>query len=109
MSLATLYVTTPDKATATAIARELLQRKIVACANIFDPVSSMYWWEGKIEEASETVMLCKTRMRDVPRAIKAVKELHPYDVPCVTATPILKANLDYIKWVESICAEGEES
>ncbi len=109
MSLASLYVTAPDKETARKIARGLLEQKLVACANIIDNVDSLFWWDGRIEETSETVLIIKCLMRKVHLIIPAIRELHPYDVPCVTAMPVLKANMDFVKWVEDVTDPQEEA
>jgi periplasmic divalent cation tolerance protein len=108
MSLAAVYVTFPDMDTARRVSRELVEKSYVACANIFTQVTSIYEWEGKIEEDAEVILIGKTRMRDVPKVIAAVTELHPDDVPCVTAMPVLKANPPYAEWVEEICARSDE-
>ncbi len=105
MSLATLYVTTPTKADAERIARALLEKRLVACANILEGCTSLYWWDGRIQSEQECVMICKTQMRLVNQAAVFIEELHPYDVPCVTAMPILKANRKYSDWVNAETAQ----
>jgi periplasmic divalent cation tolerance protein len=95
-----VYVTSPDEATARRIARELLERRLVACANIF-PVGSMYRWEGRIEEARETAMLLKTRVALVPEVVAAVRELHPYEVPCAVGFLLGEGMPEYYEWVDA--------
>ncbi len=99
MSLATLYMTAPTRDDCLKIGRALLEKRLVACVNVFDGVQSLYWWQGKIEESSEAVLIAKTQMRLVNACVEAVKPLHPYEVPCITGIPVLKANPDYIRWV----------
>jgi periplasmic divalent cation tolerance protein len=99
MSLATLYMTAPDKSTAKKIARELVEQRLVACANVLDDVTSFFWWEGKVQEEGEAVMFAKTSMRLVNEAVEKIKEMHPDDVPCACALPILKTNKDYMEFV----------
>ena len=91
------------------IARGLLEQKLAACVNILDNVESMYWWDDKIEESSEVVLIIKCLMRKVHTVIPAIRELHPYEVPCISAWPVLKANVDFIKWVEKITDPQEEA
>ena len=108
MSLATLYVTAPSREDAERIAQALLEKRLIACANILDGATSLYWWEGKIERAAEAVLIAKTQMRLVTRAAELIVELHPYDVPCVTAMPILKSHRQYAQWVEAETAQPED-
>lgn len=108
MSLATLYVTTPSKEDALRIAQALLEKRLVACANILEGCTSLYWWDGRIQSDQECVMICKTRMTLVTRAAALIEELHPYDVPCVTAMPILKAARKYAEWVVAETEQPED-
>src|SRR5437763_2667645 len=58
--------TFPDAATARRIGRALVEEKCAACANLLPPVESIYWWEGKIENANETIVLFKTTAERYP-------------------------------------------
>jgi periplasmic divalent cation tolerance protein len=58
-----VYVTAPDRDGALAIARTLVNERLAACANIVGPITSVYRWEGKIEEASEVALIAKTTRR----------------------------------------------
>jgi periplasmic divalent cation tolerance protein len=99
MPFASVYVTCPDRETARALARELLERRLVACANLV-PIESMYHWEGRIEEAGEVAMFLKTRRERVPDVVRAVEALHPYEVPCVVAFELGEGSPAYFRWVE---------
>lgn len=83
------------------IAHELVERRLVACANIVSGVRSVYWWEGKVEEAVESTILLKTRRSLVPALTDAVRALHPYDVPEIIAVPVAgdRGNAAYLAWV----------
>lgn len=96
---ASVYVTCPDRDTARRIARELLERRLVACANL-SPVESLYRWEGAIEEGEEVAMFLKTQASLVPDVVRAVEELHPYDVPCAVAFPLREGAVLYYAWVD---------
>lgn len=100
MEHASVYVTCPDEATARRIARELLERRLVACANLF-PIRSLYRWEGAIEEASEVAMFLKTTRGRVDEVAKAVAALHPYEVPCAVAFQLGGGHGPYYEWVDS--------
>jgi len=93
------YITTANKEDARHIGKVLVEKKLAACVNILDGMQSIYWWEGKIEEADEAVLIAKTSEEKVETLIAVVKSLHSYSVPCVLTLPILSGNPDYLKWL----------
>jgi periplasmic divalent cation tolerance protein len=95
-----IYVMVDRAPTALAIGRTLVAERLAACANLLPGVTSVYRWQGAIEEAGEVVLVLKTRAALVERLTARVKELHPYEVPCVVALPILGGNPDYLRWIE---------
>ncbi len=95
------YVTCGSRAEALAIARAVVERRLAACANILDGVTSVYRWEGALHEDPEVLLLLKTR-RDLAEALtEAVVSQHSYDCPCVTVLPIVGGNADYLAWITS--------
>lgn len=108
MSLASIYITAPSRDEAVRLSRALLEQRLIACANILENATSLYWWQGGIETASECVIIAKTQMRLVHRVTQVAAELHPYEVPCITATPILKCNRAYADWVEAETAAAAD-
>jgi periplasmic divalent cation tolerance protein len=96
-----LYVTAPSRGVAMVLARSLLEERLIACANVIDGAASLYWWEGKIEEAAEALMIGKTTSRLVSKVVAKVKELHDYSCPCVVALPIVGGNPDFLLWVRA--------
>ncbi|MFH1362247.1 MAG: divalent-cation tolerance protein CutA [bacterium] len=100
MNFKLIYITCQDKAEAKKIGRALVEGRLAACVNILDNMESLYWWEGKLEEGKETVIIAKTRASLVEQVVKKVKELHSYDNPCVVALPIEAGSLDYLAWLE---------
>ena len=97
--LACAYITAPDAKAAEALARELLNRRLVACANILPQGLSLFRWDGELQAEAEAVMVCKTRLALADDLIAAVTELHPYEVPCVTVMEITAAQPEYAAWV----------
>lgn len=82
------------------LAHELVTARLAASANVWTAtVESTYWWHGRIQTATETRMHLLTRTDLVDRLVAFVRERHPYDVPNITATPILAGNADFIDWV----------
>ena len=95
------YITTKNKTEAKKIAKVLLKEGLCVCVNIFDKMSSMYWWKNKIEEANETVFIAKTTKNKFSKLSARVKQLHSYDCPCILQIPITDGNREYISWLQS--------
>lgn len=101
-----VFVTAKDKQEAQKIARRLVEDKLIACANIVDGVKSVFWWQGKTDEADETLLIMKSEKRFFKKIAAAVKALHSYDLPEVIALPIVEGSADYLKWMkESLSRE----
>ena len=99
MKFSFLYVTAENTDEALAIARALINARRAACATIVDGATSVYWWEGKVQEEGEVVLFAKTREDLVEQAIAKVRELHSYSCPCVVALPIARGNPAYLEWI----------
>jgi periplasmic divalent cation tolerance protein len=93
-----VYVACRDEAEARKLARLALEKRLAACANIF-PISSLFWWKGKIEHARETALVLKTRAVLVRQLFALLKKAHSYEVPCMDALPILEINPDCAAWL----------
>jgi Uncharacterized protein involved in tolerance to divalent cations len=96
---AVVLITAPDRESGRKIAKHLLERRLASCINI-TPVSSMYWWEGRIEEADEVLLIVKTTSDKLNDLVKEVKSIHPYQVPEVVALPIVAGHTEYLEWVK---------
>jgi periplasmic divalent cation tolerance protein len=95
-----VLVTVGSEEEAEKIARNLVEGKLAACANIVSPIRSIYFWEGKVTDDREWLLLIKTRESLFPQVEKRVKELHSYQVPEVIALPILAGSQAYLRWVK---------
>jgi len=94
-----VYITCKDMKEAKLIASRLLEKKLIACANIF-PVKSMFRWQDKITEESEVAMICKTKKELFEEIKEEAKQLHSYDIPCIVGWGWHGADEEYRKWVE---------
>jgi periplasmic divalent cation tolerance protein len=94
-----VLVTTSSKQEAEKIAQNLLEAKLIACANIVGPVSSHFHWGGKVEQAEEFLVLIKSRMDLFDAISEQVKALHSYEVPEIVAMPIVAGSKMYIDWL----------
>jgi periplasmic divalent cation tolerance protein len=93
-------VTTIDSADkAEALARALVEERLVACLQILGPVRSVYRWDGAVQLSQEWLCVGKTTTERFDALAAAIKRLHPYDVPEIVATPIVNGSSDYLTWV----------
>ena len=98
MNAVILISTYPNKKSITKIAKELVKNKTSACVNI-SKISSIYSWEGKIENASEYLAIFKTTAKNKQLLKKKIQETHPYDVPEIAEVDVTSINKSYLKWL----------
>lgn len=103
MSFCLLYTTCANEDEAKMIARTLLDKELVACANLFPPMTSLYTWEGKMQESTEFAMILKTTETCQDKAVEVIKSVHSYDCPCVIKLPIEGGNDAFLKWLAISC------
>jgi periplasmic divalent cation tolerance protein len=90
---------------ARAMARKLVEERLAACANIIPQIESFFWWEEKVQEDKESLIILKTSQSQVERLITYVRDNHPYDVPEVITLPLAEGLPDYIDWVIEECGK----
>ena len=90
------YITCKDQKEAEKISRHLLEKRLIACSNMF-PVKSMYWWQGKIQNDDEVVIMAKTNEKNFSKVKAEAKKLHSYQIPCILKIDA-EANKDYDDW-----------
>jgi periplasmic divalent cation tolerance protein len=94
-----LYITAPSLEVAANIGRALVEGRLAACVNIISGTHSIYRWQGKIEAATEVVLIAKSRAAVFEEIEKRIRELHPYDCPCIVAWPIEAGYQPYLDWI----------
>jgi periplasmic divalent cation tolerance protein len=99
-----VLVTTSVSGEALTIARILVEEHLVACVNVVPAVTSIFFWEGKVQEASESLLICKSRLSIMDRLVARVKELHSYTVPEIVALPVSAGLPEYLRWVSESTA-----
>ena len=92
-----IYITCKDEQEAVKISKHLLDKRLIACSNMH-PIRSMYFWEGKIQDDKEFVIIAKTKEKNYKAIKEEVKKMHSYDVPCILKIDA-EANESYEKWV----------
>jgi len=96
-----ILITTKDKKEADKIARALLKHKLAACVNILPSVKSFFWWQGKIEQAKEALLIVKSKKEKFGKIVKLVKSVHSYAVPEIIAIPIASGFKPYLDWINA--------
>lgn len=93
-------MTVEKKEDAQRIGREAVESRLAACVQISGPITSLYWWKGRIEEAEEWLCLLKTEMRLFEELVSKLRALHPYEVPEIVAVPLAAGSADYLRWID---------
>ena len=97
-----IFITASSEEEAGNIAKTLVTEKLVACVNIIPRIRSTYWWEGKVCQEDEVMLLAKTVNSLFPAVMNRVKSLHSYEVPEIIAFPIAEGFPDYVRWIEKV-------
>ena len=94
-----ILITASSPGEAEKIARVLVDEHLAACVNIMPGVRSFFFWEGKTQDANESLMVCKSRMPLRDKLTARVKALHSYTVPEIIALPVAAGLPAYLAWV----------
>lgn len=104
-----VVITAPDGEWLAGFTRELVESRIVAGAHNIAVIRSIYRWEGKTYDKVESRVALHTRTSLVRRIVERANQLHPYDVPCVIAMPVIEGNPEYLRWVLTETIEGPDA
>ena len=94
-----VFVTSPSAEKALELGRTLVEERLAACANLLPAIRSVYWWEGKVQEEGEALVLLKTTRARFGALRDRVLTLHPYQVPEVVAVEVAAGNAAYLEWI----------
>ena len=97
-----VLITTATEEEAHRIAELLVKQRKTACVNIVPGVNSLFWWEGKLDSAKESLLIVKAKMSSLKKITELVKGVHSYEVPEIIALPILGGNEDYLNWLDTV-------
>ena len=95
-----VLVTCGKKEEAEKIAESLVLERLAACVNIVPAVSSIYFWEGKLCNEQELLLIIKTTAIIYARLEKRIKDLHSYEVPEIISIPLEQGSAKYLKWIK---------
>ena len=94
-----VVTTTETREDGKKIAKDLVEKRLAACAQLVGPIVSTYWWKDKVETAEEWQCLIKSKKSLYGEVEKAIKVLHPYETPEIIALPIVSGSDDYLEWL----------
>lgn len=103
-----VFVTVNGEEQAKMVADAVLETKLAACVSMVGPIRSLYWWEGKVQDDSELLLIMKTRKSLFDRLKQAVLNVHSYKVPEIVALPITSGHEPYLSWISSSTIEPNE-
>lgn len=99
-----ITTTVGSKEDAIHLAEDLLKKRLIGCAQIGGPIESLYWWQGTIERENEYQLSVKSVESKWDEVKTAINAIHPYDIPEIIATPVVKENDHYKKWLlKEVC------
>lgn len=104
----TVLTTTDAEEKARELAAGAVRRRVAACAQISAPVTSVYRWDGAVQNDPEWQVLFKTSTVRYGELEAYIREAHDYDVPEIIATPVVRGGADYLAWVEEETRPGED-
>lgn len=97
--VAVVLTTVPDAERGEALARTLVDERLVACGNLVPGITSIFRWSGEVQKEGEVLLVLKTRADGLGPLFARMREIHPYDVPEMLALPVLAGSTAYCDWV----------
>ncbi len=101
MDKCVVYCTVPNEFSANLIANTLVEENLAACVNIVGNITSVYKWDGVVQEEPELLLIIKTCKSKLEPLKDKIISLHEYSVPEIIALPVEAGNPEYLKWIES--------
>ncbi|XP_046901352.1 protein CutA homolog [Hypomesus transpacificus] len=95
-----LLVNCPNEQAAKDIGRAIMERRMAASINILPRTSTMYYWKGDIQDATEILMMVMTRTSNILQLTEYVRSVHPYEIPEILSFPVDGGSLAYLKWMD---------
>ena len=95
-----IYTTVAKRSDAERIAKTLFEKKLSACTQIIGPITSVYRWKGNMEKSKEWLCIAKSKKSHYKKIERAIKEIHPYELPEIIAVPIIEGSNGYFNWMK---------
>ena len=96
-----VLTTFPDRDSAMACAQQLIRKKLAACVNVLPSLSSVYEWNNDVQVGEELLILIKTTGARYSQLEAQLRQIHPYELPEIIATPITHGFQGYLSWMEA--------
>ena len=103
-----VLTTTPNPEEAEQLARSIVDEKLAACVQILPKMTSVYFWEGKVQTESEYLLLIKTLEEKFDELSDFIKQNHSYEVPEIVAIAAEKVAGDYLNWIRGVTSQNRE-
>jgi periplasmic divalent cation tolerance protein len=94
-----VFITFPNETVATEVGEMLVERRLAACVNLVPGVVSLFRWDGEVTREREVLAFAKTTRERLDELVAAVRDAHPYELPCVVAYPAAGGLTSYLEWV----------
>jgi periplasmic divalent cation tolerance protein len=94
---------------AAALAEALVAERLAACVNRLPGIASSFWWDGKVQHESETLLLIKSTRERLAAIRGRIQDLHSYELPEVLAVPVLGGLESYLEWIRASVAGSSTS
>jgi len=102
-------ITAPDVDWLTSFIKHLVADRLCAAVHRFEPIESIYWWEGEMHQVREVRAQLHTHRALVPQIVDRTNREHPYKVPCVAVQSIIDGNPAYLAWIVQETFASKES
>lgn len=96
-----ILCTAPDEASAQELAARVLGEKLAACATLLPGATSLYYWEGKLQQEYEVQMLFKSDRQHQQALLTYLKQHHPYQTPELLVLPVMAGDKEYLSWINA--------
>jgi periplasmic divalent cation tolerance protein len=97
-SLVQVFTTLGSRDEALGLARAAVEARTAACVQIVGPITSVYRWQGAVQEDQEFLCLLKAPASRLEALLGFVRDHHPYDTPEITAVPSAPVDARYLAW-----------
>ena len=97
-----VFTTAPNTEEADRLARSIVEAKLAACVQILPPMTSVYFWEGKVQSEPEHLLLIKTLEDRFDALSDFIRTNHSYDVPEIVAIDADKVSEEYLSWLHEV-------
>jgi periplasmic divalent cation tolerance protein len=94
-----VIITAPDPDWLVEFTRKLVGDRLCASGHNFQPIRTIYRWQGQVYDKAEARVALRTRRSLLPQIVERTKQEHPYEVPSVVAVPIIDGGSDYLRWI----------